>query len=160
MKWTVKIRRDPDPDFEINSNTKVCCNHFTPEDFSCGGTDPHAARRVLKKTAVPSLFSWSNTTVKRTTRASLKARTEVQVHEQVSQQYSDSTDNFEIDERAVEDIDCPNSVESLQAKVVALSLQITELQVKYENSLFQLTNIKHDDEEVKFYTLFYFYKTF
>jgi len=43
---------DPGPDFEINNNTKVCSNHFTPEDFSCGGTDPHAARCVLKKTAI------------------------------------------------------------------------------------------------------------
>ena len=56
-------------------------------------------------------------------------------------------------------------MESLQAKVVALSLQVTELQAKYEKSLFRRANIKHDDDEVKFYTgfpdydiLFYFYK--
>jgi len=47
----------------------------------------------------------------------------------------------------------------LQAKVVALSLQITELQAKYENLLFRLANIKHDDEEVKFYTGFPDYDT-
>jgi len=89
MKWIAKIRRDLGPDFEINSNTKVCSNHFTPEDFSCGGTNSHAVRRVLKKTAIPSLFSWSNTTIKRATQAALKARTEVQVHEQISQQCSE-----------------------------------------------------------------------
>jgi len=48
----------------------------------------------------------------------------------------------------------------LQAKVVALSLQITELQAKYENSLFRLPNIKHYDEEVKFYTVFLEYDNF
>ena len=32
-KWIAKIRRDPGPDYEINSSTKVCSNHFTPEDL-------------------------------------------------------------------------------------------------------------------------------
>ena len=35
-EWIVKIRRDPGPDFVINNNTKVCSEHFKPEDFVCG----------------------------------------------------------------------------------------------------------------------------
>ena len=144
MKWFAEIRRYPGPDFEINSNTKACSDHFTPEDFSCGGTDVHAARRVLKKTAVPSVFSWSNTkSSQRTTQTSHKARTEVEVNEQVAQQCSVSTDDFNISEQTVEDIECPgcDSMESLRAKAVVLSLQVTELQAKYEKSLFRLANI-------------------
>ncbi|XP_065886077.1 uncharacterized protein [Dysidea avara] len=168
LKWIAKIRRDPGPYFEINSNTKVCSDHFNPDDFTLGSADEHASRRVLKKTAIPSFFSWRNTkSCQRTTQTSQKARTEIQVSEQVTQQYSVSTDNFEVREQTVEDIDCPDfdSMESLQARVAALSLQVTELQAKYEKSLFRLANIKHDDDEVKFYTgfpdydtLFYFYK--
>ena len=87
-------------------------------------------------------------------------------HEQVTQQFSVSTDDFK-SEQSVEDIDDPDcdSMESLQAKVAALSLQVSELQARYENSLFRLANIKHNDDNVKFYTgfpdydtLFYFYK--
>ena len=72
-----------------------------------------------------------------------------------------STDNFEVREQTVEDIDCPDfdSMESLQARVAALSLQVTKLQAKYEKSLFRLANIKHDDDEVKFYTGFPDYDT-
>ena len=56
--WIAKIRRDPGPDFVINKNTKVCSLHFTPDDYISG--DPlHAARRVLKATAVPSVFPWT-----------------------------------------------------------------------------------------------------
>ena len=168
MKWIAKIRRDPGPDFVINNNTKVCSNHFTPEDYTLGSMDKLAARRALKKTAIPSLFSWSNVKCERTTRTSQKARTEIQAndHEQVTQQFSVSTDDFK-SEQSVEDIDDPDcdSMESLQAKVAALSLQVSELQARYENSLFWLANIKHNDDDVKFYTgfpdydtLFYFYK--
>ena len=125
---------------------------------------------MLKKTAVPSIFSWSNTkSSQRTARTSQRARTEIRVP--VNQQPAEDSltliDDFEISEQTVEDINDPgcDSIESLQAKVEALSLQVTELQAKYENSLFRLANIKHDDEEVKFYTgfsnydtLFYFFK--
>ena len=171
MKWIAKIRRDPGPDFRISSKTKVCSNHFTPEDFTSGSTDEYATRRVLKKTAVASIFSWSNTKSSQcTTRTSQRAKTEIRVP--VNQQPAEGSltliDDFEISDQTVEDINDPgcDSIESLQAKVEMLSsLQVTELQAKYENSLFRLANIKHDDEEVKFYTgfsnydtLFYFFK--
>ena len=170
LKWIAKIRRDPGPFFEINGNTKICSDHFNLEDFTLGSADEHASRCVLKRTAIPSIFPWSNTNpCQRTTQTSQKARAEVQiqVNKQATQQYSESTDDFEIIERTVEDIDYPeyDSVESLQARVAELSLQVTKLQAKYENSLFRLANVKHNDDDVKFYTgfpdydtLFYFYK--
>ena len=80
----------------------MCSDHFNPDDFTLGSADEHASRRVLKKTAIPSFFSWSNTkSCQRTTRTSQKARTEIQVSEQVTQQYSVSTDNFEVREQTV-----------------------------------------------------------
>ena len=56
-KWIAKIRRDPSPDFVINANTKVWSEYFTADDYS--GKDPEAARCVLKKTVVLSLFPWN-----------------------------------------------------------------------------------------------------
>ena len=34
LKWIAKIRRDPGQYFEINSNTKVCSDHFNADDFT------------------------------------------------------------------------------------------------------------------------------
>ena len=71
QQWIAKIRRDPGSEFVINRNTKVCSEHFTADDYS--GKDPQAARCVLKKTAVPSLFPWNSDKVfQRTTRNSSK----------------------------------------------------------------------------------------
>ena len=55
-EWIVKIRLDPGKHFVVNNNTKVCSDHFEPDDFLCGGEDPQAARCMLKNTVVPSLF--------------------------------------------------------------------------------------------------------
>ena len=57
--WIRKIRRDPVPDFVINKNTKVCSLHFTSDDYISGDAALHSARRVLKATAVPSVFPWT-----------------------------------------------------------------------------------------------------
>ena len=71
QRWISNIRRDPHTNFVINRNTKVCSEHFTADDYS--GKDPQAARRVLKKIAVPSLFPWNSDKVfKRTTQNSNK----------------------------------------------------------------------------------------
>ena len=67
---------------------------------------------MLKKTAVPSIFSWSNTkSSQRTTRTSQRARTEIRVP--VNQQPAEDSltliDNFEISDQTVEDINDPGS---------------------------------------------------
>ena len=77
QKWIVKIRRDPEANFVINKNTKICSKHFKPEDFHCGGGNPQAARHTLKKTAVPSLFPWASFSKERTTITSQKAALEL-----------------------------------------------------------------------------------
>ena len=33
QQWISKIRWDPGPDFVINTNTKVCSEHFTADDY-------------------------------------------------------------------------------------------------------------------------------
>ena len=110
LKWIAKIRRNPGPEFLIIITTKMCSNHFTIEDYTLGSRDELAAWRVLKKTAIPSLFPWSNAKCERTTRTSQKARTEIQAndHEQVTDQFTVSTGDFKISEQSVEDIDDPD----------------------------------------------------
>jgi len=49
----------------------------------------------------PIIVCQSNTRSQCTTQASQKARTELEVHEQVTKQYSISTDDFEINEHAL-----------------------------------------------------------
>ena len=63
QQWISKIRRDPGADFVINRKTKVCSEHFTTDDYSRKDTQAARHRRVLKKTAVPSLFPWNRDTV-------------------------------------------------------------------------------------------------
>ena len=126
--------------FVINKNTKVCSEHFTPEDFICGGGDPKAARCLPKKTAVPSLLPWNGVKVfRRTTCNSQKSNSEMQF-QNVTQQYCKEeilTEACEINEEIrVEGVDYPDcdSTEYLQTRVAELSLQLTELQAKYEKS--------------------------
>ena len=158
-EWIVKIRRDPGPDFVINNNTKVCSEHFKPEDFLCGGENPQAGRRMLTKTAVPSLFPWPSCSIskERTTTTSQRAAL---VSESDSEEDSISSapslsEFCEIDE---EDMDC-SSVDYLKTQVAELSDQLTKAQAKYEKSLFRLANIKEDDGLVSFYTGFPDYNT-
>ncbi|XP_065884580.1 uncharacterized protein [Dysidea avara] len=160
-EWIVKIRRDPGPDFVINEYTKVCSEHFKPEDYLCGGEDPQAARRMLTKTAVPSLFSWPSCSIKKRTtttsqRAVLVLESDSSFSEEDSVSSGPSLSEFcEID---TEDIDY-SSVDCLKAQVAELSEQLAKTQAKYEKSLFRLANIKEDDGLVSFYTGFPDYNT-
>lgn len=78
QEWIARIRRDPGPDFVINSNTKICSKHFIPVDFVCGGGDPLATRCVLKEIAIPSVFPWQTSKFQRTTTTSRLAAGEKQ----------------------------------------------------------------------------------
>ena len=59
---------------------KVCSDHFKPDDFLCGGDDPQAARCMLTKTAIPSLFNWPNNSISKecTTITSQRAALELE----------------------------------------------------------------------------------
>ena len=48
-KWIKAVRRD---DWEVSKRSRLCSEHFTPEDFEVG----REGRRELKITAVPSVF--------------------------------------------------------------------------------------------------------
>lgn len=77
QNWVVKIRKDPGKHFVINE-IKVCSEHLKPEDYLCGGENPHAPRCLLKSTAVPSLFPWSSISTERTTTTSQRAGLELE----------------------------------------------------------------------------------
>lgn len=57
-QWLQRIRRDPGTYFVINSHTKVCSEHFAPDDFISGNLLIKDKRRRLKQNAVPSIFPW------------------------------------------------------------------------------------------------------
>ena len=54
--WISRIRRDPKRDFKVTKSTKVCSEHFTPEDF----ISTSSQKKRLKEGACPSVFSWSS----------------------------------------------------------------------------------------------------
>ena len=160
LKWIVKIRRDPGTSFVINKNTKICSEHFKLEDFLCGGGNPQAARRTLKKMAVPSLFPWASVNKEYTTTTSQKAALELECDLSSSEgSVSPELSLNKFCEMDAEDIDY-NSTEYLQAKVTELLNQLAEVQAKYEKSLFRLANIKEDNDLVPFYAGFPDYDTF
>ena len=157
-EWIIKIRRDPGPEFVINGYTKVCSEHFKPEDFLCGGDNPQAARRMLKKTAIPSVFNWPNSSSSKecTTITSRKAALELESDSSSADEDSVSIEQS-LTEADVEAID--SSSVDLNAKLAELSSQLAEMKTKYEKSLFRLANIKEDDALVEFYTGFPNYDT-
>ena len=71
--WIQKVRHDPGSDFIINKRTKVCSEHFTPDDFVFGNLSLNGGRRRLKQSAIPSVFAWTRGKNKRTSLTSQKA---------------------------------------------------------------------------------------
>nr|XP_039247940.1 uncharacterized protein LOC120325841 [Styela clava] len=53
--WIHSIRRDPGKHFQITPSTRVCGNHFRPEDIY----ETPSGRRRLHHNSVPSKFSWT-----------------------------------------------------------------------------------------------------
>ena len=162
QQWIAKIRWDPRSDFIINRNTKVCLEHFTADDYS--GKDPQAARCVLNKTAVPSLFPWnSNKVFQRTTCNSSKTDS-TQLSETSQQHWMELVPAEGVEETqdiGVEEASYSGSnlIESLQGNLEEMSLQLKELQTKHEQSLFRLDNIKDDNYQINLYTSFPDYDT-
>ena len=54
--WITRIKRDPKKDFKVTESTKVCSEHFTPDDFISSSSQ----KRKLKNGACPSVFSWTS----------------------------------------------------------------------------------------------------
>ena len=157
QQWIAKIRRDPGSDFVINRNTKVCSEHFTADDYS--GKDPQAARRVLKQTAVPSLFPWNSDKVfQRTTRNSSKADS-TQLSETSQQHCMELVSPESVEETHDIEVEEANLIEFLQGNLEEMSLQLKELQTKHEQSLYCLDNIKDDNYQINLYTRFPDYHT-
>ena len=56
--WMAKIRHGPGSYFVVNQNTKIYSLHFTADDYISRDAI-HSKRRVLKPTAVPTIFPWT-----------------------------------------------------------------------------------------------------
>lgn len=54
-RWIAAIKRDEGPQFQISKATKVCSKHFVESDF---WTSVASGRRLLRDSAVPSVFSF------------------------------------------------------------------------------------------------------
>jgi len=57
-QWIQLIRRDPGVAFVVNTRTKICSEHFSPNDFIHGNYSVQNKRRRLRANAVPSIFPW------------------------------------------------------------------------------------------------------
>ncbi|CAN7981661.1 unnamed protein product [Ixodes pacificus] len=55
-KWIVAIRRDEGPEFQVSKWTKLCSKHFHESDYIPSVV---SGRKLLRDTAVPSVFSFS-----------------------------------------------------------------------------------------------------
>ncbi|CAN7939734.1 unnamed protein product, partial [Ixodes hexagonus] len=55
-KWIISIRRDEGPEFQVRKSTKLCSKHFHESDFIPSVV---SGRKLLRDTAVPSVFSFS-----------------------------------------------------------------------------------------------------
>ena len=55
-QWIQRIRGDPGTNFAVK--TKICSEHFSPNDFVCGELPVKDKRRRLLTNAVPSIFPW------------------------------------------------------------------------------------------------------
>ena len=60
-EWIRAIRRDVGRYFSITKNTRVCSRHFKESDFERSLT----GKRILKATAVPSIFPWKESSPKK-----------------------------------------------------------------------------------------------
>ena len=69
----VKIRRDPGINFTVNKHTKVCSEHFGPNDFVAAISDFATARARLHSNAIPSIIPWSTEVYKCKSFTSTKA---------------------------------------------------------------------------------------
>ena len=151
--WLVKIRLDPGPTFVINKNTKVCSLHFTAEDY-INGDALNSARRVLKPTAIPSVFPWTKERYQRTTAVSQLAASPNQKFDCIDDKVKQSSDKHDptkdkplkdTNEDLFMEVDsgCNDTVE-LHKEVEELRVQLSLAEASLRKSLFRLENIRLD----------------
>jgi len=142
--------------FKVNRNTKVCSLHFTTEDYIGGDASIHSKRRVLKSTAVPSIFPW---TVEKLVRSSMTSKLAISPDQRCDMVDSVEAEDFTFDDMSLEfethenftpEIKC--QCEDLKKKIEELKCSLAKLKSELQKSLFRFENIKTDDEMVKFYT--------
>jgi len=154
--WIAKIRRDPGSNFVVNQNTKVCLLHFTANDYVSGDA-VNSKRRLLKATAVPSIFPW---TVEKFIRSSITSKIAISKDQRMDVIRSEEKELLTCDDDAAEfEIHHDLDFAEMNCQCKQLKMEIEELQCKLakcesdlQRSLFRFENIKDDDDMVKFYT--------
>ena len=167
-EWIVKIRRDPGINFTVNKHTKVCSEHFSPNDFVATIPDFPTVRARLHSNAIPSIFPWSAEVYKCKTFTSTKETASFQkcIKQNVSEltmcdisgsiNYEEMNDEEMNDEDHMNmtDLDYEGEIERLRLQVKLLQDSLEEARKLATSSLFRLENIKDNDELVKYYTGF------
>lgn len=164
-QWIHKIRRDPGRDFVINERTKVCSEHFKPDDFIFGNYKLNGGRQCLKESSIPSIFAWSMGENIRTSLTSQKALRPLIIDNSIKQIHNSEKEIVELEAtEVVETLEEPNSeepdsIQDLQKEVLELKTKLQEAESKLSRCLFRLENIKDNDTMIKFYTGFSDYET-
>ena len=145
------------------TKTKVCSLHFTAEDY-INGDALNSARRVLKPTAIPSVFPWTKERYQRTTAVSQLAASPNQRFDCIDDKVKQSSDKHDptkgkplkdTNEDLFMEVDsgCNDTVE-LHKEVEELCVQLSLAEGSLRKSFFRLENICHDNDLIKFYTGF------
>lgn len=144
-KWLQNIGRE---EYKVSPNTRVCSRHFRTDDFIEQSTP--TSRRLLKKGAVPTLFTRNNSNTSAPKHTGLWRRRHVPSpvkHDPVptgfqhqEHDYCSSVlqDHLEVDETEV-----------LRKEVERLKRQVTELSVLQR---FCLGRFAAADDDIRFYT--------
>ena len=125
-EWIVKIRRDPGVNFKINKNTKICSQHFKPDDYTFSEYELSSSKPRLRPTAVPSVFPWTGHAFKCKSMTSMIAvlsqhRCDHDYEPPLNDRLGDTTDTMVMDSQS-------NELHVLESKVHALELRISELE--------------------------------
>ena len=126
----------------VNKNTKVCSLHFTAENYISGNA-LYSARRMLKPTAVLSVFPWTKEQYHRTTAVSQLAASPYQRFDQFDDKVQQPPDKHDLTEdNPAEDTNDDQFMEGcdditkLQKEVEELRAQITITEAALGKSLF------------------------
>lgn len=140
-KWIHNIRREK---LNITSHTRVCSRHFTI-DYQIEPSKP-SGRRLLRKGAVPTLFTWNGFSVVETERKDVNNQVEenpvpVEVH-RVEHDYC------AVPKPAAAD-NALDQTEELRKEVERLRRQVEKLSM---GQRFCLGRFAASDDDIRFYT--------
>lgn len=121
--WIVKIRRDVHGDFKLTDSTKVCSLHFTEHDYSGGDRRRPGgrkltplSRKVLNKSAIPSVFPWTGEAKKRKAPAT-RVESEKPAKKKKSERLEDAASLEQDAEKVEENAESEHSTEDVQSEV-------------------------------------------